>query len=76
MTQAVLTVTADNQARVSGQTNPALTVSFSGLLNGESADDTNVLTGAADISTLADLASPLGTYDIDVTGGTLSATQL
>ena len=75
VTQAVLTVSADNLSRAYGQANPVLTVSYSGLMNNDSASDTNVLSGAADVSTLANASSPMGAYDIVVTNGTLSATN-
>ncbi len=60
-----LTVTADDQSRVAGATNPALTyaVSGRGLVNGD------VLTGA--LSTLAGPLSVMGAYPI--TQGTLGA---
>jgi hypothetical protein len=72
VTQAVLTVSADHQSRQYGQTNPTLTVSYSGFVNDE---DTNVLSGSPDLSTAAVLGSPAGTYAIVVTNGTLSATN-
>ena len=69
VTQAVLTVSADNQLRAYGVTNPVFTVSYSGFVNGE---DTNVLNGSPDVSTAADTNSPVGTYPIVVSQGNLS----
>jgi hypothetical protein len=68
VTQAVLTVSADNQSRAYGATNPVLTVAYSGFVNDE---DTNVLSGSPDVST-ADTNSPAGTYPIVVSQGNLS----
>jgi hypothetical protein len=72
VTQAVLTVSADPQSRLYGTTNPPLTVTYSGFLNGE---DTNVISGQPDLSTAANPASPVGAYDIVVGLGGLSATN-
>ena len=67
---ATLTVTADDQTRPEGETNPTLTYTFSGLVNG---DSTSVVSGAPILSTTATIASPNGEYPIDITAGTLSA---
>ncbi|HXR03552.1 MAG TPA: MBG domain-containing protein, partial [Verrucomicrobiae bacterium] len=67
-----LTVTADNQARIYGTTNPILTVSYTGFTNN---DGTNVLTGAPALSTSADVTSPIGNYTITVNQGTLNSTN-
>jgi len=72
ITQAVLLVTAENQSRLYGATNQALTVTYSGFLN---ADGTNVISGQPDLSTPAYDASPVGNYDIVVGLGSLSATN-
>jgi hypothetical protein len=72
VTQAVLSVTADNQSRLYGTTNPVLTVSYSGFANGEG---TNVISGQPGLSTSAGMASPVGGYDIVVGPGSLSATN-
>ena len=66
---ADLLVSADNQSRVYGATNPVLTVSYSGWVNGESS---GVLSGSAAVSTPADTNSPVGSYAIEVSQGTLS----
>jgi Tfp pilus assembly protein PilE len=72
VTQAVLTVSADNQSRLYGTTNPVLTVTYSGFANGEG---TNVISGQPDLSTTADITSPVGAYAIVVELGSLSATN-
>ncbi len=70
--KALLTVTADNQVRFYGQTNPAFTVHYSGYVDG---DNQSVLSGAPALSTAADTNTPVGGYDIVVTNGNLSATN-
>ena len=72
ITQAVLVVSADPQSRLYGATNPVLTVSYSGFVNSEG---TNVLSGQPALSTAANSASPVGSYDIVVGLGSLSATN-
>jgi len=72
VTQAVITVAADYKRREYGTTNPLLTVTYSGTVNNES---TNVIQGAPDISTSADITSQIGSYDIVVTNGMLWATN-
>jgi hypothetical protein len=72
VTQAVLIVSANPQSRLYGATNPPLTVAYSGFLNGEG---TNVISGQPDLNTAANLASPVGAYDIVVGLGSLSATN-
>ncbi len=84
VTQAVLTVKADDQTWVYGATNPPLTASYSGFVNGQ---DTNILSGSPLLSTAAqniildgspgsstaaDAYSPMGPYPIQVSKGTLS----
>jgi hypothetical protein len=69
VTQAVLRVTADSQARSYGVTNPPLTVSYCSFVNGQ---DTNILRGSLGLSTEAATNSPVGVYPILVSPGTLS----
>jgi hypothetical protein len=69
VTQAVLTVKADDQTRSYGATNPPLTFSYDGFVNG---DGTNIVSGEPDLSTLADANSSVGTYAITAGQGTLS----
>ncbi|MDR6783846.1 gliding motility-associated-like protein [Pedobacter africanus] len=63
--KAVLTITADNKERFAGTANPALTLSYSGFVNGET---NTVLTTAPTVSTTATLASPVGDYPITAIG--------
>lgn len=72
VTQAVLTVTADNQTKVYLAPVPNLTVSYSGFVNGE---DAHVLSGAPDLSTTATDESIVvyAPYDITVGPGSLAA---
>ena len=67
-----LSVTADNQFRIYGTTNPTLTASYTGFIN---SDGTNVLTGAPALSTGADATSAIGSYVITISQGTLGATN-
>ena len=69
VTQALLTVKADDQMRLYGATNAPLTASYSGFVNGQ---DTNILSGDPSLSTVAETNSPAGTYVISVSQGTLS----
>jgi hypothetical protein len=74
VTKAILTVTADDQTRPYGTTNPVFTATFSGFLNG---DTNTVVSGTPDFSTTADTNSPVAgnPYSITVTNGTLVATN-
>jgi len=67
-----LTVSANNLFRAYGTTNPQLTVSYTGFVNGDTSD---VLNGTPSVTTSAATNSPVGTYTIVVTNGTLSATN-
>ncbi|HWG86854.1 MAG TPA: MBG domain-containing protein, partial [Candidatus Acidoferrales bacterium] len=70
VTKAQLTVTADNQSRLYGDANPTLTYTITGFVNG---DTSAVVSGTADCSTTATATSPVGTYPITCTQGTLAA---
>lgn len=72
ITKAALTVTADNQSKTYGAANPALTASYSGLVNGDTAA---VVTGNPALSTTATANSVVGTYPITAAAGTLAATN-
>ena len=72
VTQAVLTVTAENKSRIYGETNPVLTAVITGFVNDE---DTNAITGSPELTTLAVTNSPVGAYDITPTLNTLLATN-
>jgi hypothetical protein len=65
ITPAPLIVTANDQTRSYGQTNPVLTVRYSGFVNGE---DASRVTGALLGNTIADVESPVGQYPITVSG--------
>jgi hypothetical protein len=69
VTGAPLLVSADNQWRAYGATNPPLTAIYSGFVNG---DGTNVLSGSPVLTTSAETNSPVGSYPIEVSLGTLS----
>ena len=65
---APLTITADDKAKVYGDTNPALTAAYSGFKNGETSA---VVSGLA-LATPATTASNVGTYAITASGATAS----
>ena len=65
MTPAALTVTAANETKTYGAANPALTVTYSGFVNGDTAAS---LTTPPTCSTTATTASPVGTYPITASG--------
>ena len=65
ITKAMLTATAGNQSKVYGQDNPALTVSYSGFVNGDT--EASVATKAL-ASTIAVKSSPAGQYVIVAAG--------
>ncbi|MCY3019520.1 MAG: MBG domain-containing protein [Planctomycetota bacterium] len=67
VTPAALTILADNQSKVYGTANPALTYTYTGLVNG---DTSATFTGA--LATTATGSSGVGAYAI--TQGTLAAT--
>jgi hypothetical protein len=68
--KAPLTVTANNASMAVGAAVPAFTASYSGFVPG---DSTAVLSGSPAYSTTATSSSPLGTYPITITQGTLTA---
>jgi hypothetical protein len=67
---AWLTVAALDQSKVYGQVNPPLTYAVSGFVNG---DDSRVLNGNPTLATTAGATSPVGTYPIMISAGTLAA---
>jgi hypothetical protein len=73
ISKADLTVTADNNAKVSGQPNPALTVTVIGFVNGETAGTADNYRGSGTASTTADASTPAGTAVISASAGTLAA---
>jgi hypothetical protein len=70
VTKAALTVTADNKAKTYRATNPTLTFTPSGFVNG---DGSSVLSGGPSISTTATATSVVNTYPINITQNNLSA---
>lgn len=68
--KATLTVTANDKIRAYKQVNPPLDYTISGFING---DNGSVVSGVADVSTIADVSSTPGTYPITITAGTLYA---
>lgn len=63
--KANLTITANDRLWVQGTTMPTLTVTYAGFKNG---DDENDLSPQPQVSTAATPSSPVGPYDIEVTG--------
>lgn len=63
--KASLTIKADDQAKVTGDANPPLTLTYTGFVNGEDAAGLNP---SPVVSTTATTASPAGTYPITVDG--------
>ncbi len=61
----VLRASADDKTRTYGGVNPELTIAYSGFVNGESSADIT----APDISTEATQFSVIGSYPINLTGG-------
>ncbi len=70
VTQAVLTVTADNQTRSYNTANPTFTYTIIGYVLGQNA---GVVSGTPTLSTPATIGSNPGQYSITVTQNTLSA---
>lgn len=68
-----LTVTANNQAMTYGLLPPALTVSYSGFVNG---DTVAALSGSPTLTTAATSFTAAGSYPITVAAGTPSVTSL
>ena len=64
-----MTVQADNKSRTYGTTNPPFTFTCTGFVNGETAA---VLAGSPSLSTTAGTNSPVGSYPIVASQGTLS----
>jgi hypothetical protein len=71
VTKAGLTVTADSKTKVYGQANPALTASYSGFVNGDTAATS--LTGSPALTTTATASSGPGSYAISIAAGSLTA---
>ena len=65
--KAIVTATASNASRLYDVANPSFVIIYSGFVNGDAVGVLNVLPTA---STIATISSPVGTYSIDVAGGT------
>lgn len=65
VTPAGLTITADNKAKTYGAANPALTASYAGFVNGDTASSLDTPAG---LSTTATTGSGVSTYPITVAG--------
>src|SRR5205823_6479545 len=63
---------ANDQPRRFGTSNPPLTYTISGFVNG---DTIAVVSGVPSLSTTADPGSPVGSYPIAIAAGTLAATN-
>ena len=71
--KASLGIVPDDKNRPVGQANPTLTYQLTGFVNSEDATSAGI-SGAANLATTADTASPAGDYPITVTdAGTLAA---
>jgi len=66
VTKATITVTADDQTKVYGEANPALTLTYSGFVNG---DDNTVIDTDPAVITTADELSGVGSFPIILAGG-------
>jgi hypothetical protein len=76
VSNAVLTVTANDASRSYGVTNPVFTASYSGFVNGETNIGPNsVLSGSPSLTTTATINSNAESYLITAAQGTLSATN-
>ncbi|HWQ31854.1 MAG TPA: Ig-like domain repeat protein, partial [Blastocatellia bacterium] len=65
--RATLTIRADDKSKAYGAPLPALTASYSGFVNGETAAG---LSGSLSLATTATASSPAGTYSITASGVT------
>jgi gliding motility-associated-like protein len=63
--KAPLTITADDKAKVYGESNPDLTITYSGFALGQ---DQSVFDAKPEAETDADINSDAGSYDINVSG--------
>jgi gliding motility-associated-like protein len=69
VSQITLTITANNQSKTYGAANPALSVSYSGFVNG---DNSASLTTKPTIVTTATVTSAAGTYPITASGAAIA----
>ena len=73
VTQAELTIKADDKAKIYGANNPNFTFTPSGFVNGDTA--ATAFTGAPAVSTAATTSSPVGTYTITAAVGSLASSN-
>lgn len=66
VSKAILSAVADDKEKSYSDPNPALTISYTGFVNGESEADLDM---APTVSTLADASSNAGSYPITLSGG-------
>nr|WP_255352943.1 MBG domain-containing protein [Pedobacter sp. Hv1] len=71
--KAPLTITAENKEKFAGTANPALSASYSGFVNGETAA---VLSTPVALATTATTASVVGTYPITASGASAANYQI
>ncbi|UEG50258.1 hypothetical protein LK994_02055 [Ferruginibacter lapsinanis] len=74
VSKATVIVTADDKSKTYGAANPTFTASYNNFVNGENLG-TSGITGAPQLTTTATTFSPLGTYPITASLGTLSASN-
>ncbi|MBB6107617.1 gliding motility-associated C-terminal domain-containing protein [Mucilaginibacter lappiensis] len=67
--QLTLTITANNVSKIYGSANPALSVTYSGFVNG---DNSNTLTSKPIITTAATQTSGAGSYPVTVSGAAIA----
>jgi hypothetical protein len=72
ITQASLSVKANNATRAFGQANPSFTAAITGFVNG---DSQSVVSGLPSLTTAAISSSPVGNYTIIPSQGTLKASN-
>jgi hypothetical protein len=68
--KAPLTIAANDFTRLYGETNPLLTVTYTGFVLGQ---DSGVLSGSPSLTTTAVPSSPAGSYPIVVSAGSLTS---
>lgn len=72
VSNALLMVTATNTSKVYGATNPSFGATLNGFVNGET---TSTVTGQPNFSTVAATSSPIGTYPVTPSLGSLRASN-
>ena len=67
VTPTILNVVVEDQTKIYGESNPTFTINYTGFING---DDINDLSEVPIASTLANETSSVGSYTIELSGGT------